>query len=139
VDLNPGAAALARRNAQNLHLGHRAAFLAGSWADALAQKFDLILSNPPYIAHAVIPSLMPEVAAYEPAAALDGGADGFFAYRAIIAALPRLLTPDGLAVLELGAGQANSLSALASQAGFTSQTKRDLAGTQRAALLRFCK
>ncbi len=139
VDINPAAAALARRNAQSLNLARRAAFIAGNWAEALGGKFDLVLSNPPYIEHADIPALMPEVAAYEPAMALDGGADGLFAYRAIIADLPRILNPDGLAVLELGAGQAISVAALANAAGLSCQLRCDLAGTERAALLKFCK
>jgi release factor glutamine methyltransferase len=98
LDLNPEAAALARRNAQALGLPAR--FLAGDWADALDASFDLILSNPPYIEAAAIPALMPEVAGHEPPAALDGGADGLDAYRRIIAALPRLLAPGGLWLFE---------------------------------------
>ena len=139
VDINPGAAALARCNAAALGLADRAVFLAGNWAEALDHKFDLVLSNPPYIEHGIIAGLMPEVAAYEPATALDGGADGLTAYRAIISALPRILAAEGLAVLELGAGQAISVAALAVQAGFTCHTKCDLAGIERAALLRFFK
>ncbi|MCB5945955.1 peptide chain release factor N(5)-glutamine methyltransferase [Acidocella sp. KAb 2-4] len=139
VDLNPEAAALAARNAERLGLGQRAAFLAGSWADALDAKFDLVLTNPPYIESADIPGLMPEVAGYEPARALDGGASGLEAYRAIIAVLPRILAENGLAVLELGADQAPFIWALAEAAGFTCATRRDLAGIERAALLRFRK
>ncbi len=139
VDINPQAAALAQRNAQALGLGHRAAFLAGSWAKALEAQFDLILSNPPYIEQADLAGLMPEVTAYEPATALDGGADGLTAYRAIIAALPRNLAPNGLAVLELGAGQAKSVAALAAASGFAATLRQDLAGVERALLLKFCK
>ena len=139
VDLNPAAAALAARNAERLGLGQRAAFLAGSWADALDAKFDLVLTNPPYIESADIPGLMPEVAGYEPARALDGGASGLEAYRAIIAALPPILAENGLAVLELGADQAPFVQAMAEAAGFTCATRRDLAGIERAALLRFRK
>lgn len=139
VDINPAAAALAQRNAEALGLSARAAFLAGNWADSLAQKFDLVLSNPPYIEHADLESLMPEVQNFEPGSALDGGADGLAAYRAIIAALPRILAPDGLAILELGAGQAISVGELAAAAGFAIEFRRDLAGIERAAALRFCK
>ncbi len=139
VDINEEAAALARRNAQALGLGARAAFLAGSWADSLDQKFDLVLSNPPYIEHATLKTLMPEVQNFEPATALDGGADGLAAYRAIISALPRILAPHGLAVLELGVGQAISVSEFAASAGFRTEIRRDLAGIERAAALRFCK
>ena len=135
VDLNPEAAALASRNAQAL--GLPALFLAGDWADALDASFDLILSNPPYIEAAAIPALMPEVAGHEPPAALDGGADGLDAYRRITAALPRLLAPGGLAVLELGQGQAPALAQLARDAGLTwLEARPDLNAIPRAGLIR---
>lgn len=136
VDLKPEAAALAARNAARLGLSDRAAFLAGDWASALDARFDLVLSNPPYIAAAEIPGLMPEVARHEPASALDGGRDGLDAYRAIITALPRLLAPDGLAVLELGQGQAEAVGALAKAAGLpVAGLRADLSGIPRAILL----
>jgi len=139
VDRSWQAATLARANAAALGMEGRAAFLAGDWAEALAQKFDLVLSNPPYIEAADIAGLMPEVARYEPLSALEGGADGLEAYRAIIAALPRLLAPNGLAVLELGAGQAISVGSMASAAGFSCATRRSLDGIERAAVLTRCK
>jgi len=135
VDLNPEAAALASRNAQAL--GLPALFLTGDWADALDASFDLILSNPPYIEAAAIPALMPEVAGHEPPAALDGGADGLDAYRRITAALPRLLAPGGLAVLELGQGQAPAVAQLARDAGLTwLEARPDLNAIPRAGLIR---
>ena len=85
VDRMPGAAALARDNARRLGLAGRSLFLAGDWAAPLAGRFDLVLSNPPYIAHEAIGALMPEVARHEPASALDGGPDGLDAYRRIVA------------------------------------------------------
>jgi release factor glutamine methyltransferase len=137
VDLKPEAAALAARNAERLGLADRARFLAGDWAAALAERFDLMLCNPPYIESAVIPGLMPEVARHEPASALDGGADGLSAYRRIIADLPRLLAPRGVAVLELGAGQQAAVEALAKAAGLTPEACRaDLGGVPRALVLR---
>jgi release factor glutamine methyltransferase len=141
VDLSPQAAALARGNAATLGMADRAALLAANWAEALApgQNFDLVLSNPPYIEAAEVAGLMPEVARYEPLSALAGGADGLDAYRAIIAALPRLLAPNGLAVLELGAGQAISVVELAAAAGFSCTTRQSLDGIERAALLTRCK
>ena len=135
VDISPAAAALACANARSLGLADRAAFCAGNWAAALEGAFDLVLSNPPYIPGGDIAGLMPDVAAFEPARALDGGADGLEAYRLIIAALPRLLTPTGAAVLELGAGQAPDVAALAAQAGFAATTRADLAGVPRAIIL----
>ncbi len=137
VDLKPEAAALAARNAARLGLSGRARFLAGDWAAALAGRFDLILCNPPYIESAAITGLMPEVARHEPASALDGGADGLSAYRPIMADLPRLLAPRGVAVLELGAGQQAAVEALAKAAGLTPEACRaDLGGVPRALVLR---
>jgi release factor glutamine methyltransferase len=136
VDLSPGAAALAGRNAAANGVAERTLFLAGSWADSLAGGFDLVLSNPPYIETAAIPGLMPEVAAHEPARALDGGADGLDAYRLIVADLPRLLAPAGRAVLELGQGQAPAVAALGRAAGLVVLgTHSDLGGVERALIL----
>jgi len=137
VDLAPAAAALAARNAGETGLAGRAAFLAGHWATALSGSFDLILSNPPYIASGEIGGLMPEVARHEPRRALDGGADGLAAYRALLPAIAMLLAPGGAAILELGQGQANDTAALAKAAGFAHISVRpDLAGVERALVLR---
>jgi release factor glutamine methyltransferase len=137
LDLKPEAAALAARNAARLGLAGRARFLAGDWATALSGRFDLVLCNPPYIESAAIPGLMPEVARHEPASALNGGADGLAAYRHIIADLPRLLVPRGVAVLELGQGQQAAVEALARAAGLTPEACRaDLGGVPRALVLR---
>ena len=134
VDLSPGAAALARRNAAALGLSSRAAMLCGCWDDALDARFDLVLSNPPYIPGADIAGLMPEVALHEPRRALDGGPDGLDAYRALLRRMPALLQPGGAAVLELGAGQAAAVSGLAE--GWAVALRRDLAGIERAIVLR---
>jgi release factor glutamine methyltransferase len=140
VDLAPGAAALARRNAERARLGHRARFLAGDWSQAIGPqvRFDLILSNPPYIATDEIARLMPEVAWHEPRLALDGGADGLAAYRALIPCLASLLAPDtGRAVIELGAGQRPPVEAMARNSGLATVTCRtDLGGVERALVLR---
>jgi release factor glutamine methyltransferase len=135
VDLAPAAAALARRNAERLGLADRAAFLCCDWANGLNGRFDLVLSNPPYIEHSAIPALMPEVAQHEPQTALDGGLDGLDAYRAIVQMLPALLTPRGAAVLELGIGQGPSVAALAATVGYTASFRPDLAGIDRAIVL----
>lgn len=136
VDAAPEAAALASRNAQRNGLGARAAFLAGDWAEALDGRFDLVLSNPPYIPAEDIAGLMPEVARHEPRSALDGGADGLDAYRRICAALPRLLAPGGFAVLELGQGQDAAVSAMAGAHGLhVAGLHADLSGISRAILL----
>lgn len=136
IDLVPEAAALAARNAARNGLESRAKFLAGHWADAIWGRFDAILSNPPYISSGAIAGLMPEVSRHEPASALDGGADGLDAYRAILSQLPRLLTPAGIAVLELGEGQGPAVSALAEAAGLrTLDGREDLGGITRALIL----
>jgi release factor glutamine methyltransferase len=136
TDRSPAAALLAARNARDLGLARRCSILGADWAAPLAARFDLVLSNPPYIRGAELPGLMPEVARFEPASAFDGGADGLLAYRAIIAALPALLAPGGLAVLELGVGQRAPVAALAGEAGFRRiSSRRDLAGIERALLI----
>jgi len=135
IDIVPEAARLARANAAKLGMADRAAFMAGDWTDALDGRFDLVVSNPPYIPAADIDGLMPEVALYEPRLALDGGTDGYGAYRRILQALPVRLEPGGVAILELGAGQARHVSSIAHQAGFETSLQLDLAGIQRAIVL----
>ncbi len=132
VDLSPNAAALAHGNAASLGLAGRCAFVCGSWADSVAGHFDLVLSNPPYIRSGDLAGLAPDVRLFEPARALDGGADGLDAYRAILALLPRLLTPGGTAVLEVGYDQADAVAAMAGGG----QIVPDLAGIGRAVVIR---
>jgi release factor glutamine methyltransferase len=136
TDRSAAAATLARDNAAMLGMADRAAFVCTDWAGALAGRFDLILSNPPYIRSGDLAGLMPEVARHEPAAALDGGPDGLNAYRRILPELPRRLAAGGVAVLELGAGQQAAVAALARAAGFASTPRADLAGIPRALVLR---
>ena len=136
VDLSPAACALAVRNAGLNGLAARTVWSCGNWAGALAGRFDLVLANPPYIETADLAGLMPEVACHEPARALDGGHDGLDAYRAIVADLPRLLASGGVAVLELGQGQAPMVAALAVAAGLAVlDRERDLGGIVRAIVL----
>ncbi len=135
VDREPEAASLATANAVALGLADRAAFLCGDWTAALDARFDLVLCNPPYIPTSHIEGLMPEVARHEPQRALDGGADGLAAYRRIVPCLPVLLQPDGVAVLELGIGQAQAVAALAAESGLTATTRPDLAGIARVTVL----
>jgi release factor glutamine methyltransferase len=136
VDLAPEAAALAARNAAANGLAGRAHFVCGDWARAIGGRFDLVLSNPPYIESAAVPRLMPDVAGFEPALALDGGADGLDAYRHLVGILPGLLLPGGRAVLELGQGQRPAVEALARNAGLEPvSAHRDLGGIDRALVL----
>ena len=136
VDRVADAAQLAARNAKANGLAGRAAFFCGDWAAAIHGTFDLVFSNPPYITTTDIAGLMPDVARYEPASALDGGADGLDAYRRIIPTLPALLAPGGTAVLELGQGQADAVADIATQCGLAMSTRDDFAGIARAAVLR---
>lgn len=136
VDRISAAAALARRNAALNGLIDRTQFVVGNWTDWLDGRFDIVVSNPPYVPEADIAGLMPEVALHEPRSALDGGFDGYDAYRSIIARLGDVLAPQGLAVLELGAGQAPKVAALATDAGFSIRLYQDLAGIERAIVLR---
>ena len=138
LDRLPEAAALAAANARANGLAARVAFVVADWAAPLAGRFDLILSNPPYIPTADITGLMPEVARHEPRSALDGGADGLDAYRVIIAALPGLLAPGGRAILELGQGQGRDVGAIANAQGLPLHmigTRADLGGIERALIL----
>jgi release factor glutamine methyltransferase len=135
VDRSEPAAHLAHRNASDLGLAGRSAFLCGDWAQSVSGRFDLVLSNPPYIATPDLAGLMPEVRSHEPLAALDGGQCGMTAYRVIIATLPRLLKHTGAAVLELGAGQFDAAASIAGAAGFRVESRFDLSGFPRAMIL----
>ncbi len=136
VDRVAGAARLAAANAHAHGLAERSAFVVADWAAPLAGRFDLVLANPPYIPGADIPGLMPEVALHEPGSALDGGADGMDAYRALAPVLAGLLAPDGTAILELGQGQAGAVSGLMHAHGLDVRGVRaDLHGVGRALLV----
>ena len=122
---------MARRNARRLGLAERAAFVVGSWTDAVAGAFDIIVSNPPYIPSQEIDSLPLEVRSFDPHMALDGGADGLNGYRAIIPDLERIVKRDGHVFLEVGAVQADMVAKLAAGHGFTAMKHRDLVGIER--------
>jgi release factor glutamine methyltransferase len=137
VDVAPGAARAAQRNAGRLGLGDRTRFVVGDWARAVAGPFDAVVANPPYIATAAIAGLPPEVRDHDPHRALDGGADGFFAYRAIAADLPRLLAPVGFFVAEIGIGQAAAVGAILARNGLAIDGfTPDLAGITRCIIAR---
>ena len=135
TDIDPVAVDCARRNASKLKLSGQAEFVATSWAEGVAGSFDIVLSNPPYIATGEISDLAPEVAVYDPLSALDGGADGLDAYRALSFCIGPVLAEDGAVMLEIGAGQAEDVEAVFATAGFDLIAKRiDLAGWERALL-----
>ncbi len=133
VDISSDAATAARRNADMLGVGNLLSFAVGSWGAGLAaSRFDIILSNPPYIESGVIAELEIEVRVHDPHLALDGGTDGLDAYREIFADAPRLLRPGAAVIVEFGQGQAPAVAAIAAQNGFSvARTIADLAGTDR--------
>jgi release factor glutamine methyltransferase len=135
TDISISALAVARDNAVRLGVGSRAHFIACDYGSALRGPFDLIISNPPYIASGDIAGLDSEVRNYDPGRALDGGASGLDAYRAVLAHAGRLLAPEGIVVVELGAGQASSVAALMGKGGIAADApKPDLSGRFRALL-----
>lgn len=133
VDLSPHACRATMQNLRRCNLSDRAMVMRGRWSEALgAGRFDLIVSNPPYIATGDLAGLDPDVRLYDPALALDGGADGLDAYRAIIGDLTRLATPGAFALFEVGAGQAGDVAALLAAASLTpAGVVRDLGGHER--------
>lgn len=133
TDISAAALAVARDNAERNGLIGRCAFVACNIADGVSGPFDLIVSNPPYIAHGEIETLARDVRDYDPALALDGGADGLDAYRAIARQAPGLLAAGGRLIVELGAGQEPVVRALFTKAGLTvGEARPDLAGIPRA-------
>jgi release factor glutamine methyltransferase len=135
IDASDAALEIAAANARDLGLAARTEFRLGDWARGISAQFDVILSNPPYIESTSIDGLAPEVARYDPRAALDGGADGLDAYRALVPQAARSLKPRGLLALEIGAGQGEAVRELAISAGLTSLgSADDLAGIERCLL-----
>jgi release factor glutamine methyltransferase len=133
VELSEEALAVARDNAANLGLEGRIAFLRGDWTHGLADaSFDLVVSNPPYIATDDIEALDPEVRDHEPRLALDGGPDGLDAYRLLAPEALRVLRGDGLLAFEIGHTQAEAVSAILVEAGAEDiRVHRDLANRDR--------
>lgn len=134
VDLSTDALEVARENARRHGLGERITFLHGDLFAPLAAdaRFDLIVSNPPYIRHLDIPKLQSEVAYHEPRLALDGGDDGLDVLRRLVAEAPAWLKPDGALLCEIGMDQGDAVRALAAQAGCVDvEILRDLAGLER--------
>jgi len=131
TDISPGALAVARDNARKLGLSAR--FVACNVVAALRGPFDLIVSNPPYIASGDIAALPPDVRDFDPRSALDGGPDGLTVYRAIAGTVPPLLKVGGTLIVELGFGQAEPVAALFAAAGLApSPPRHDLNGVPRA-------
>ncbi|MBB4197385.1 release factor glutamine methyltransferase [Rhodoblastus sphagnicola] len=132
VDLSPEACAATQINLARCGLAARGKVIRGDWAAALAGRFDLIVSNPPYISHAELGGLDREVRDHDPVLALDGGADGLAPYRLFAVELKRLLRPEGVVCLEIGWTQGAEVAALLSAAGWSGVScRRDRAGRDR--------
>ncbi len=134
TDISLGALRTARANARLLGVSDRAAFVTCDYAAALASGFDLMVSNPPYIRSSDIAGLPPEVRDHDPRRALDGGADGFAAYRMLVAQAALLLKPGGALIVEAGQGQSAEIEALMTKSGLIpmAPARADLAGIPRA-------
>lgn len=138
VGIDGSAAALfwAEQNVMRHGLGHRCRFRKADWAE-VDGHFDLIMSNPPYISTADVAGLQPDVRDFEPEAALDGGQGGLTAYRAIAPILGRNLKANGIAVLEIGAGQHQFAGRIIEGQGLTIvRAKPDLGGILRCLVVR---
>lgn len=133
-DINPLALETARENARALRLDHRSDFVVSDFGAALGESFDLVVSNPPYIATAELPGLPSEVRDHDPQLALDGGPDGLDCYRRIAGEAARLLRPGGTVVVEIGAGQSAAVTAIFATVGLepAAPPRADLGGMPRA-------
>lgn len=133
VERSAAALALARANAAAHGVADRARLVEGDWFAPVRGRFDLVVSNPPYIPEAEVEGLSPEVREWEPLGALTAGPDGLEAYRALADGLDRALAPGGRAIFEIGAGQETDVAAIFTRAGFALHAAHtDLDGRPRA-------
>jgi release factor glutamine methyltransferase len=133
VDLSSEALEIATVNASTVGVASRLAFHNASWFDGITEKFDLIVSNPPYIPHLEVFELSLEVQNYDPHLALDGGGDGLEGYKAIATQAADHLNKNGLVILEIGAGQRADVTQIFQAQGFElTRQKSDLGGHVRA-------
>ena len=138
VDRSLAAVTAAQANLWRNGLGGRALVARGVWAQALRGPFDLIMSNPPYIATVDLPGLSDEVRLHDPPLALDGGADGFDAYREIASDIRRISVPRALLMLEIGAGMRHGVEATFSDVpARLLRVARDTGGHERAMAFEF--
>lgn len=134
VDFSAQALSLAKENAITQELAERVTFYEGSWLCPLGlgeQRYDLIVSNPPYLTEEEMTTAEPEVVAYEPHSALVSGADGLDDLRLIFKDAAAFLKPGGLLALETGIAQAEALNTLAETAGLQGECIEDLSGRPR--------
>ena len=131
-DLSAAALAVAKGNAEVLGVAGRASFVQANWFEGIDGRFDLIVSNPPYIPLGDIAGLAPDVREFDPPRALDGGPDGLEAYRRLASGAGSHLAPKGHIILEIGAGQENAVNELFMGQGFARESRHfDLMGHVR--------
>ena len=132
VDFSPAACALASENLARCGFSARSGVIRGDWFAAIGRPVDLVVSNPPYITQDELLALDPEVAAFDPVLALDGGVDGLAPYRLIAPSLANLLRPKGAACFEIGWRQAPDVVRILSHPGFAApEVRQDSAGHDR--------
>ena len=138
IDLSAEALLVAKENVKLLSLQDRVQLFQQNWADGLSEKFDLIISNPPYIPASEIASLDETVKFYDPQMALNGGADGLLPYRYIAKQISSLLNPNSYAIFEFGDGQGDEIQAIFKAEHFTVERMlNDLSSTERAIIVSF--
>ena len=136
TDISAKAVELAQLNSQRL--GIEATFLQGDLFEGVEGKFDMILSNPPYIESAVIETLDDEVRKFEPMSALDGGEDGLVFYRRIAKEAKRYLKRGAVLIFEIGYNQGESVPGILSEEGYQEiVVKKDLAGLNRTVMAKY--
>jgi len=137
TDSSAAALEVACDNARLLGVDARATFIVADWLAGIDGRFDLIVSNPPYIRRGAIATLEIEVRDHDPLVALDGGLDGLDAYRQIAAGSARVLAPGGAVVLEIGSEQASAVTSMFEEHGYSCERlARDLAGRDRVVVLK---
>ena len=140
IDISDKALEIARTNAEILGVVSRVELMRASWFDdnlSLGDKFDLIVSNPPYIKSADIATLDTEVKDYDPILALDGGADGYRDYKKLAERIPSWLKDGGYVLLEVGIGQAEKVAQIFQEKGLSlCEIVKDLAGINRCVILK---
>jgi release factor glutamine methyltransferase len=137
VDISRPALAVAQCNVETLGVADRCKLIEGDWTSTVADRFDIVISNPPYISSDAIAQLDAEVSQYEPRLALDGGEDGLTFYRRLADDCERLLISGGLLAVEIGKGQCDDVTQLLGQGSLqVLESRRDLAGIERCILAR---
>ncbi len=132
VDISQNALNMAKINAVRNNVSDKIEFIKSNLFENVRERYDIIVSNPPYIESSVIPTLDSQVKDYEPIIALDGGADGLNFYKKIVSDAYKFLNPKGLIAFEIGYNQGNAVKKLLEDNGFTNvKVGKDLAGLDR--------